>query len=77
MHIPWRLARNDPTAEQKNRAPGAQKRAGGLCRLLDGGGEMEYNQNGIKVGTPKAASEAVPPLGIDMGKEDPMSLPSG
>ncbi len=38
---------------------------------------MEYNKNGIKVGTPKAASEAVPPLGIDMGKEDPMSLQSG
>ena len=38
---------------------------------------MEYNKNGIKVGTPKAASEAVPPLGIEMGKEDPMSLPSG
>ncbi len=38
---------------------------------------MEYNKNGIKVGTPKAASEAVPLLGIDMGKEDPMSLPSG
>ena len=45
-----------------------EKRAAGLYRLLDGGGELEYNKKGIKSGRQRRHRCPVPPLGIDLGR---------